>query len=356
MSQVVDQLAEITGFRDRDLLDTTLVTALRDLLRPVRVAIHRCVGDNADRRWLTRANLALRDVAAGADPLWADLNALPPLDAYPARLQALRQQEAVSLAGPTHLAVFPLTTDHEVVGVLEVESELPLDVASHRMVGSILRIYRNFQALLDYSERDTLTGLLNRKTFDDVFCKLALASVSAQGDDADADADSAVASAGDNAERRTLPVPRPHFIGVIDIDRFKRVNDTHGHLIGDEVLLLLSRLMRSVFRFDDRLYRFGGEEFVVLMRCGNEQEAGLAFERLRVAVQGYDFPLVGTINVSVGFTQIRDGDTPSSAFERADRAVYWVKAHGRNQVRNHGDLMSSGELIDASKVGDVELF
>ncbi len=366
MSQVVDQLAEITGFRDRDLLDTTLATALRDLLRPVRVAIHRCVGDDPDRRWLTRATLALRDVAAGADPLWTDLNDLPPLDAYPARLQALRQQDAVSLAGPTYLAVFPLTTDREVVGVLEIESELPLDGASHRLVGSILRIYRNFQGLLDYSERDTLTGLLNRKTFDDAFYKLALASVVPVAPGAeplgmaapggDADVASSAASAGDDAERRTLPVPRPHFIGVIDIDHFKRVNDNHGHLIGDEVLLLLSRLMRSVFRFDDRLYRFGGEEFVVLMRCGSEQEASLAFERLRAAVQGYDFPQVGTINVSVGFTQIKDGDTPSSAFERADRAVYWAKAHGRNQVRNHGDLMASGDLVDESKVGDVELF
>ena len=364
MSQVVDQLAEITGFRDRDLLDTTLTTALRDLLRPVRVAIHRCVGDDADRRWLTRATLALRDVTAGADPLWTDLKDLPPLDAYPARLQALRQQEAVSLAGPTYLAVFPLTTDREVVGVLEIESELPLDGTSHRMVGNILRIYRNFQGLLDYSERDTLTGLLNRKTFDDAFYKLALASevrVAQRGEPfgpvaSGGDADVGSSAAGDDAERRILPVPRPHFIGVIDIDHFKRVNDTYGHLIGDEVLLLLSRLMRSAFRFDDRLYRFGGEEFVVLMRCGSEQEAGLAFERLRAAVQGYAFPQVGTINVSVGFTQIKAGDTPSSAFERADRAVYWAKAHGRNQGRNHGDLMASGDLVDESKVGDVELF
>ena len=364
MSQVVDQLAEITGFRDRDLLDTTLATALRDLLHPVRVAIHRCVGDDADRRWLTRATLALRDVAAGADPLWTDLKDLPPLDAYPARLQALQQQEAVAVSGPTHLAVFPLTTDREVVGVLEIESELPLDTASHRMVGSILRIYRNFQALLDYSERDTLTGLLNRKTFDDAFYKLVMVSVG-QGSAASvdpapgagpADADAVVTPAGGDAERRNLPVPRPHFIGVLDIDHFKRVNDSHGHLIGDEVLLLLSRLMRSVFRFDDRLYRFGGEEFVVLMRCGNDLEAGLALERLRTSVKAYAFPQVGTISVSVGYTRLKDGDTPSSAFERADRAVYWAKAHGRDQVCNHGDLIARGELVDDSKVGDVELF
>ena len=363
MTQVVDHLAELTGFRDRDLLDVTLATALRDLLCPLRVAIHRCVGEDDDRHWLTRASLALSDAVASADPLWADIAHLPRLDAFPARLQSLCSQNVVTLAGPPCLAVFPLTTDREVVGVLEIESESMLDADAHRLVGSILRIYRNFQALLDYSERDTLTGLLNRKTFDEAFYKLAVAGPAQPlapaigqaevpgGRDLEAEVEPAA-----GAERRGLPVLRPHYIGVIDIDHFKRVNDNFGHLIGDEVLLLLSRLMRSVFRFDDRLYRFGGEEFVVLMRCGNDLEAGLALERLRTSVKAYAFPQVGTISVSVGYTRLKDGDTPSSAFERADRAVYWAKAHGRDQVCNHGDLIARGELVDDSKVGDVELF
>ena len=363
MSLVVDQLAELTGFRDRDLLDATLAAALRDLLRPQRVAIHRCVGEDADRRWLTRASLALHDAVASADPLWTDLEQLPRLEAFPARLQALRLQNVVTLAGPPCLAVFALTSDREVVGVLEIESERPLDADAHRLVGSILRIYRNFQGLLDYSERDTLTGLLNRKTFDEAFYKLAVAGQAhdqaAADDPAEVAGTAAIAAGAEvaaGAERRGPPVTRPHYIGVIDIDHFKRVNDNFGHLIGDEVLLLLSRLMRSVFRFDDRLYRFGGEEFVVLMRCGNDLEAGLAFERLRSAVKSYAFPQVGTISVSVGYSRLKDGDTPSSAFERADRAVYWAKGHGRDQVCNHADLMARGELVEDAKVGDVELF
>ena len=361
MSQVVDQLAELTAFRDRDLLDATLATALRDLVRPLRVAIHRCVGEDADRRWLTRATLALHDAVASADPPWTDLEPLPRLDAFPARLQALRLQDVVTLAGPPCLAVFPLTTDREVVGVLEIESDGPLDADARRLIGSILRIYRNFQGLLDYSERDTLTGLLNRKTFDEAFYKLAEVGQARTVATADGLAETPGVAAADldanlNAERRSPPAPRPYYIGVIDIDHFKRVNDNFGHLIGDEVLLLLSRLMRSVFRFDDRLYRFGGEEFVVLMRCGNDLEAGLALERLRSVVTAYAFPQVGTISVSVGYTRLRDGDTPSSAFERADRAVYWAKAHGRDQVCSHADLMARGELVDDAKVGGVELF
>ncbi len=347
MSQVVEQLAELTAFRDRDVVDTTLAGALRDLLRPRQVAIHRCVGDDHDRRWLTRARLKIGDVVASADSLWTELHDLPRLEDHPARLQALQQQAPVSVAGAPHVTIFPLTTDRDVVGVLELLTDEALDASSHRLVGSILRIYRNFQALLDYSERDTLTGLLNRKTFDEAFYKLS-ANQPVDTDDAPQDAPA--------SERRVALSSLPHYIGVIDIDHFKSVNDTYGHLIGDEVLLLLSRLMRSVFRFHDRLYRFGGEEFVVLMRCAGDAEATIALERLRATVHAFAFPQVGTISISVGFTAIKAGDTPSTAFERADRAVYWAKSHGRNQVCSHAVLVASGELADDSKVGDVELF
>jgi diguanylate cyclase (GGDEF)-like protein len=354
MSQVVDQLAELTAFRDRDVVDATLVTALRDLLQPLQVAIHRCVGEESDQRWFTRARMNLGDVAASSDPSWTEIHDLPKLDAYPARLQSVRQQAPVAQAGSPHVTVFPLTTDREVVGVLEFFTLHAMDNAAHRLVLGILSVYRNFQSLLDYSERDTLTGLLNRKTFDEAFYKVAVGQSTAVLVDDDTPLSEAVAAMEN--ERRHIDASQPHYIGVIDIDHFKSVNDNFGHLIGDEVLLLLSRLMRSVFRFHDRLYRFGGEEFVVLMRCPTDGDAAVAFERLRSAVQGYVFPQVGTITVSVGFTGLKPGDTPSSAFERADRAVYWAKTHGRNQVCSHTQLVGSGDLADDSKVGDVELF
>ncbi len=343
MSKVVDHLAELTGFRDRDVLDTTLAGALRDLLQPLRVAIHRCVGEDNDRRWLTRARLEGGEAAASADPLWVEFDSLPVLQDFPARVSAIESHEPVTVPGAPHITVFPLFTDRDVAGVVEVESSGALDAEQQRLVASILRIYRNFQSLLDYSERDTLTGLLNRKTFDEAFYKL-----SSQTPEAGA--------AGSGERRQKNAAQQAHYIGVLDIDHFKSVNDTYGHLIGDEVLLLLSRLMRSCFRYHDRLYRFGGEEFVVLMRCNSDADAGRAFERLRTSVAAYAFPQVGRITVSVGFTELKPGDTPSSAFERADKAVYWAKTHGRNQVCSHADLVRRGELEDDSKVGDVELF
>jgi diguanylate cyclase (GGDEF)-like protein len=346
MSEVVDHLAELTGFRDRDVLDVTLVGAFRDLRQPDCVTIYRPVGDAGHQRWLTRARLRKGETTPSADSVWADLDDLPALETLPMHQQCLTQQEAVTASSDgAAMSLFPLTTDRDVSGVLEIRTRRPLSAKQTRLVSSILRVYRNFQGLLDYSERDTLTGLLNRKTFDGSFLRVA-----AQRDSAA----TVVAAASGGARRPTAPVSA--WLGVVDIDHFKSVNDTHGHLIGDEVLLLLARLMRSSFRFQDQLYRFGGEEFVVLLRGGCAEQAMVAFERLRANVEAYVFPRVGRITVSIGFTELRAGDSPSSAFERADKAVYHAKQNGRNKVLHHGDLIAQGVFVDEARTGDMELF
>ena len=81
-----------------------------------------------------------------------------------------------------------------------------------------------------------------------------------------------------------------------------------------------------------------------------------AFERLRHNVERHLFPQVGRITVSIGFTELKAGDTPNGAFERADKAVYFAKGNGRNQLHHHADLVAAGHLADDAKIGDVELF
>jgi diguanylate cyclase (GGDEF)-like protein len=341
--RVVDRLAEMTAFRDRERLDTTLVQSFMDLLQPRQVMVWRTVGAVDDQRWLSRARLARGERVPTGDPPWTEFDALPRLGDDAGLAAALIEGRPVYLAGSPHRSLFPLATELDIVGVMELLTEAPLDAAQRQVVASMLRVFRNFEALLDDSERDTLTGLLNRKTFDASFLKIA--------------AGPAVPPA-DGERRGALGAEAvDHWIGVIDIDHFKKVNDNHGHLIGDEVLLLLARLMRSTFRHEDRLYRFGGEEFVVLMRCPGADRAALAFERLRLAAERHAFPQVGHITVSIGFTKLVPPETPAGAFERADRAVYYAKAHGRNQVRDFGLLVEQGLLdVGGPKVGDVELF
>jgi diguanylate cyclase (GGDEF)-like protein len=345
---VVEHLAELTGFRDRDVLDGLLVSVLRDLLRPQALGIYRVVSDAHSRHWLTRARIGAQDTSAAADPLWIELDALPRFEDNPERAACLSEERVIerapAAAGDPTLLLFPIVTEYEAAGVLEIELDGPMSEEQQRTVHSILRIYRNFQSLLDYSERDTLTGLLNRKTFDECFMRLVVESSSEQ------------LPRGQAGGRRQLRSSRHAFLGVIDIDHFKRVNDTHGHLIGDEVLLLLSRQLRACFRFYDHLFRFGGEEFVVLVRCAQRGDAGIIFERLRAAVAAYNFPRVGQVTVSVGISALRAGDTPSGAFERADKALYWAKQNGRNRVADFDQLVAQGALADSSRESDVELF
>jgi diguanylate cyclase (GGDEF)-like protein len=346
MSELVDRLAELTAHRDRDVLDVTLVHALHEMFQPELVAVHRALGDGAGQRWLTRARMARGDVAAAVDASLGELDRLPELDARPAWRDCLRGQQPLTPDGDGTTTLFPMTTDAGPIGVLEVRGQRALLPSERHAVASILRVCRNFESLLDYSERDTLTGLLNRKTFDGAFLKLA-PPVEPR--------DAGVPGADPWPERRGA-AGTGQFLGVIDIDHFKRVNDNHGHLIGDEVLLLMSRVMRATFRHHDRLYRFGGEEFVVLVPCADADSAGVAFERLRANVAAYAFPQAGRITVSVGFSALRPHDTPASAFGRADRAVYFAKEHGRDQVHCHEALVAAGQLDEGLQTSDVELF
>jgi diguanylate cyclase (GGDEF)-like protein len=343
MPEVVEQLAALTGFRDRDVLDVALAEALRDLLKPISITIARCVGEPGHQRWMIRAHLESGSLVASADPAWSEMASLPEISAFPDRAACLHGRQIHAVRGGTTQTYFPLITEREAIGVLQIESADEMPAEDLRTVGAILRLYGNFQSLLDYGERDTLTGLLNRKTFDDSFLRLTAQPELLPAPNAASDL------------RRTLPTAS-FWLGVLDIDHFKRVNDNFGHLIGDEVLLLMSRLMRTTFRFQDQLFRFGGEEFVVLMRCANEGDAERAFERLRSNVERYVFPQVGCITISVGFTELRRGDSPATAFERADKAVYYAKQNGRNQVRHHAALVLAGKLDDESRDSDVELF
>jgi diguanylate cyclase (GGDEF)-like protein len=350
MSLALDHLAELTGLRDRDVLDVTLAQALMSLLRPQSVAVRRVVGPAHDTRWLTRAELRAGEATPRADSMWAELDSLLPVAARPAALAALNGPPG-AMPGPGADAAaaaatlcFALGGERGAVGVVEIEPGHAFAADELRVVQGMLRVYRNFQSLLDSSERDTLTGLLNRSTFDGSFMRLA-------GGDAAGERASAGSEGGLRQGRPGLAC-----LGVIDIDHFKRVNDGFGHLIGDEVLLLNARLMRSSFRHHDLLFRFGGEEFLVLMRCHTLGDAERAFERYRAEVERYAFPQVGRITVSVGLTALGANDTPQGAFERADKAVYWVKQNGRNQVAEYGALVAGGQLEAAERSGDVELF
>lgn len=119
---------------------------------------------------------------------------------------------------------------------------------------------------------------------------------------------------------------------MLDIDHFKRVNDTYGHQVGDSVLQQFSARVNSALRSDGHLIRWGGEEFLVLIRGIAERDAFKVAERLRTAINSDLFPPVGKLTASGGATSRRDNDTLESLIARADKALYQAKQNGRDQV------------------------
>jgi diguanylate cyclase (GGDEF)-like protein len=115
-------------------------------------------------------------------------------------------------------------------------------------------------------------------------------------------------------------------IALIDIDHFKRLNDARGHAAGDEALVKIARRLRSMTRDGDIIGRWGGEEFVAVLR-GGADEALQAMERIRAAVAR-----AGEVTVSIGVAAREPGEDPWSALRRADRALYDAKRAGRDRV------------------------
>jgi len=178
----------------------------------------------------------------------------------------------------------------------EVELEARLSVA--------LRVGALQEELLRQATRDPLTGLLNRRAF---FERM-----------------------GQELERS-----RRHdqdlTLALLDLDHFKRVNDNHGHLVGDEVLQSFAAHLVATLRTVDIVGRYGGEEFVVLMPEVGPQLASIGLERCRVGMASCPWPEGLQVTFSCGLTTARGGDV-ERMLQEADAALYRAKAAGRNRL------------------------
>lgn len=124
----------------------------------------------------------------------------------------------------------------------------------------------------------------------------------------------------------------PFSLILYDVDHFKRINDNHGHLVGDHVLVGLSTLVSSSIRAPDLLARWGGEEFAILNYGADIHSARVLAERLRVQIMATRFPPVSQVTCSFGVARYVAGDSARSLLLRADQALYLAKARGRNRV------------------------
>ncbi|HYD78918.1 MAG TPA: sensor domain-containing diguanylate cyclase [Paucimonas sp.] len=177
------------------------------------------------------------------------------------------------------------------------------------VLATTLLAVNHYQRRLEHvATTDALTGLLNRQAFEILF-RQSLLDVDRHG--------------------------KPLSAILFDIDLFKHINDTHGHLAGDQVLHTIGQLARRAVRENDIVARWGGEEFMILLRDCPLEVACKVAENLRSAIENHDFQLAKTpepVTVSLGVAEYALQETQSGFFLRADKALYDAKAGGRNRI------------------------
>ncbi|RKR26406.1 diguanylate cyclase (GGDEF)-like protein [Acidovorax sp. 93] len=350
MKPILQNLVEMTGHRDHLRLEVSVLSTLQALTGIVEVrALELFTVDGVahvrPRSWVEDGQLVSTDSEAAADPRRETL------EKYPALRDCVASQGDSALASPRrgrHVLWLPVWMHDKVTTCLEITQSRAFSAHKLEVLKGVFQVYQNYQSLLDYSERDALTGLFNRKTFDEQFSRHALNGLSSGRP-------GTVTESLPPEEGSQPGEPVQQWLAVVDIDHFKQVNDRFGHLYGDEVLILIANILRSSFRSHDRIFRFGGEEFVVLLRSTTLSTAHKVFNRFRLAVQEYNFPQVGQVTVSLGFVSTMQG-SPVEILGQADQALYYAKEHGRNQVCFYDDLVASGQLAAKVANDDVELF
>ena len=214
---------------------------------------------------------------------------------------------------------FPVQNELSLERILVIKSSA-LSKEHLQIVLFALKIYGNLLTIIDDKDRDRLTGLLNRHTFDNQLSHII-----------------------EFSQKQTLidrgEQKKASWLAILDIDFFKKVNDKYGHLAGDEVLIIFAKLMEQSFRYTDILFRYGGEEFVVILNGCSRDGAINGLERFRQSVESYLFPEVGKVTVSIGFIQLFAENDPGSLIEEADKALYHAKETGRNKIVSYMDLL-----------------
>lgn len=225
--------------------------------------------------------------------------------------------------GQKHRVEYSLSGDNYQLGLLSFSRDSPFSETELQgleiLSGILFYPLRNallYREALDNSLRDTLTQVGNRAAME-MALKREL----------------------ELAKRNNLPLS----LLVIDIDHFKRVNDTCGHNVGDQVLSQIAAIIKDSLRQTDQTFRFGGEEFVVILCDTQAAAAQMVANRIRMNVYGSTLLEGRDIrsSVSIGLAYLAPDDDRDSLFTRADSALYLAKQMGRNCVINETELGNS---------------
>ncbi|MBN1379717.1 MAG: GGDEF domain-containing protein [Gammaproteobacteria bacterium] len=213
----------------------------------------------------------------------------------------------------------------------------PEPIQPHDSFPIITQIYTNQIGHINRGSLDNLTGLLTRHSLQSHVHNIQRTLT--------------------QKKRRAKDTELNYALAFLDIDNFKSVNDKYGHLIGDEVLLLITHLMKKTFRDNDLLFRYGGEEFIVILTGCDKEQGGLVLDRFRKAVESFVFPQAKRLTISIGYTVFHKDIHYDTLLGCADKALYYAKENGRNSCYNYEDLVAKNLIKSQEYIeGEIELF
>jgi diguanylate cyclase (GGDEF)-like protein len=344
---LLGKLGKMTSIRDTEMLEQSLLKTLGPLLGVLDTSLYRTDEAHALIR-VIHHHRSKTVAGTGVERLVESVEQVVNPKEVPTEVRQITDN--VRLLGKpctrkleqNLLIAYPLLGDEEICGYFVFQRDREVSPVEDTTIRGVLEVFSNYFTLLDISLRDRLTGLFNRQALESSFDRIwtALSRSDTQGED--------------SGGRRNLNV-RQYWLAVLDIDHFKQVNDTHGHIVGDEVLLLVARLLANTFRTTDLLYRYGGEEFVAIVSAESEEIARQVFERVRQAIETYAFPRVERLTLSIGYCRADPNILPQEVLGRADRSLYEAKKQGRNRICEYADLVRRGVFEDIA-YGDLELF
>jgi len=331
-NEIFESIIEITRQKDTDSLEYSLAATLAELIDIQEVTFIK-IPFTGLPTYLT-CELNLKVTFTGAQKHYQWNSQIVHIDINNALSSVISNHQQLSeIEDGTHVFYMPIMINDELHSILQLKSQKNI-FENYDLVNGLIRIYQNYQIILTENERDKLTGLLNRKTFENKLNRLIKPSE-----------DNEKVDKNDSC-----------WLVMIDIDHFKSVNDNFGHISGDEILLNLAQMMKDYFVGSNLLFRFGGEEFVIILEAMPLEVANATLEHFRKLISNFNFPFVGMVTISMGFSKFRADDFPPTILDQADKALYYAKQHGRNCLFNYESLIEQGKLTTPEDNSTVELF
>ncbi|MBT4520686.1 MAG: GGDEF domain-containing protein [Halieaceae bacterium] len=320
--RLLDQIMDLTAQRYIELLEFSLLQTLNSAVEPSQLKLLTLdeqlepVTEIKPRK--NRFKVSKRKIKTEAEVL----DAIKEMSGSEVTEQSIPFKEGVILL--QCLKSGELTSTYL---IMQFDDQIS-DAQAH-LVSSLVQINSTFYRLLEDSQIDQLTGLANRKTFDDTITKIH---------------ELVYPDSSDHSDNKRSEHPYKYWLVMVGIDQLNGIINNLGHLYGDEVLLQVAQIIMDCFRENDMIFRFGGEEFVIILRSKCHESCEVALARFRDLTAAHSFPEVGDITVSTGAAEILRDTSHVSLMEYSAKALHHNKDEQTGRITFYDELVGGTEM------------